>query len=165
MRDEPQPVARAVARGLLDGALRGDGAILVRERARDPGDVVVRDERRERRHEPAGATPRDTRPVLVARERERTAIGDDDQLPPCRHLRATLRKELHEAEPRPAAVRAAADLDLVGDRPDDRDPEAPLGELDVVAVRAVRVSGSKPVPSSATSTIRRSSRSSKLIET
>ena len=90
MRDEPQPVARAVARGLLDGALGGDGAILVRERARDPGDVVVRDERRERRHEPAGAAPCDARARLVAREPERTAIGDDDQLPPRRHLRGRL---------------------------------------------------------------------------
>ena len=105
VRDEPQAVARAVAGGLLDGTLGGDGAVLVRERARDPGDVVVRDERRERRHEPAGAAPRDARPGRVAPEGERTAIGDDDQLPPGRHVAATLRQELHEAEPRPAAVR------------------------------------------------------------
>ena len=86
VRHEPQAVARAIGCGFLDGAFGGDGAILVRERTGDPGDVVVCDQRRERRHEPAGAAPCNPRPSRVAPEGERTAIGDDDQLPPGRHL-------------------------------------------------------------------------------
>ncbi len=138
VRDEPQPVARAVAGGLLDGALGGDRAVLVRERARDPGDVVVRrraararSRARRRRVAPRARHPRRARTRADRDSRRRSASAG--QTPT-----ATLRKELHEAEPRPAAVRAAADLDLVGDRPDDRDPEATLGELGVFAVPALR---------------------------
>ena len=82
MCNEPEPEGRAVAAVLLEGGarLRGDGAILVGQRVRDPGDVVQRDERRERGDQPAAAAP-DRAAVPVAGVAERTSVGDDDQPP------------------------------------------------------------------------------------
>ena len=73
VRDEPQPVRRAVARSLLDASPPASATtpVLVGHRARDPGHVVVRDEAAQRRHEPAAAAPRD------ARSRRRRASYDD----------------------------------------------------------------------------------------
>jgi hypothetical protein len=88
VRDEPQPVRRAVAGHLLDRlALRldCDGPILVGHRARDPGHVVMRDEAAQRGHEASATTFGDALALLVARERGRAAVGDDDQLSSGRH--------------------------------------------------------------------------------
>ena len=78
--DEAQPVARAVAAGLLErtAGLVGDRAVLLAERVRDPGDVVQGDERRERGDE-AASTAAGTPTGLVTREGERPPVGDDDQ--------------------------------------------------------------------------------------
>jgi len=38
-------------------------------------------------------------------------------------------EHLDEAQPRPAAVLTHPDLDVVGDRADDRDPEPALGQV------------------------------------
>ena len=92
VRDEPQPVARAVWCSRIDRPFGRDHTILVRERACDPGDVVMRHERRERRHEPAGAAPGDALSAL-ADVPDRAAVGDHDQLPP----------RLHGEEPRAAS--------------------------------------------------------------
>ena len=87
VRDEPEPVARAVEGGLVDRALRRDDTVLVRDRARDPRDVVMGDERRQRRDQAAGATLRDPFAPLTP-VRDRTAVRDDDQLPPFGHVEA-----------------------------------------------------------------------------
>ena len=82
VRDEPQPVRRAVARDLFDrlsAGLGDDDAVLVGHRARDPRHVVVRDEAAQRSDEPAAAAPGHALAVFVARERGGAAVRDDDQ--------------------------------------------------------------------------------------
>ena len=91
--DEPQPVRRAVAGNLLDGlaaGLVGDRPVLDGDRAGDPGHVVMGDEAPQRRHEPSAPTAGDAIAVLVAGERDRPPVRDDDQLPASRHRRWTL---------------------------------------------------------------------------
>ena len=86
---EPKPAARPVTERLLEGASGGDrdGAVLLADRARDPRDVVVRDEAAKRGHEPAPAPAGDSRPILAAGVSDRAAVGDDDQPAPRRHAR------------------------------------------------------------------------------
>ena len=55
----------------------------------------MRDERRERRHEPAGAAPGDALSAL-ADVPDRAAVGDHDQLPP--RLHGWSLEQLHEPE-------------------------------------------------------------------
>jgi hypothetical protein len=58
VRNELDPVRRAVARGLLEGGaavLGRDGLVLVGHGARDPRHVVMGDEAAQRSHEPAAA--------------------------------------------------------------------------------------------------------------
>ena len=67
--DETKPVRRSVARALLDRLtvrLAGDGSVLIAHRARDPGDVVVRDKAAKRGHESAAPSAGDTLAVGVA---------------------------------------------------------------------------------------------------
>ena len=85
MRDEPQPVPRAAGGGLLLRPGRGDLAVLRRDGAGDPRDVVVRDERSQRRDEAAGAALDDPLALVVARVPDRAAIRDENQLATARH--------------------------------------------------------------------------------
>ena len=85
MRYEAEAIAGSVLRRLFEDALLRDGAVLGGESARNPGDVVVGDERSERRHEPAGAPLRDSHPRRIPFVADRATIGDDDQLAPRRH--------------------------------------------------------------------------------
>ena len=78
--DQPEPVRRAVTTGLVEGAvgLCGDGVILLRHRVGDPGDLVARHERAERRDEAAAAPAR--RPAFgIPPVGDGSAVGDDDQ--------------------------------------------------------------------------------------
>ena len=130
MGDEPQPVARAVRGRLLDRALARRPPVLVEIALaiqvtswwETSGASAVTRPPAPRRGDPLA--------VVVARVPERTAVRDDDQL---RAVRGTARAGVVRGASRSGAAtrgrRAAADLDLVGDRPDDRDPEAALGEL------------------------------------
>jgi hypothetical protein len=91
VRDEPQPIRRAVACDLVDRVttcLVGDDAVLIRHRARDPRHVVVRDEAPQRRDETPASAPRHAISLLVPPEGHRAAVGDDDQLSAGRHRRA-----------------------------------------------------------------------------
>src|SRR5213075_1253774 len=54
---------------------------LVAGRTRDPCDVVQRQQPAQRRYETATTALRNPLVVLPARERDRSAVGDDDQLP------------------------------------------------------------------------------------
>jgi hypothetical protein len=93
VRDEPEAEGRTVSRGLLHCRTVGlcdQRAILARHRARDPGDVVVGDEAPERGDEPAAPAPRYPVAAFVTPERDRPAIGDDDQLPPGAHQSESL---------------------------------------------------------------------------
>src|SRR5581483_3564304 len=58
--------------------------------------------------------------------------------------RASLRELLHEAQPRAALAGLRGDLELVGDRPDDRDAETAFREL--VAVEGRRLVGIEARP-------------------
>ena len=90
---QAQPERRAVARALLDRGAAGLGhhhPVLVAHRARDPGDVVVRDEAAQRGHETAASPRRNALAVLTPPERDRTAVRDDDQMPATRHGGPTL---------------------------------------------------------------------------
>ena len=81
--DEPQAEGCTALEGLLDrlaARLLDHRAVLFAHRARDPRDVVVRDEAAQRGDEPAAAAPGHAL-VAVAPVRDRTAVGDDDQLP------------------------------------------------------------------------------------
>ena len=150
MRDEAEPVRVPVPRRLLErpAALRCDRAVLVAHRARDPRHVVVRDQAGERGDETAAAALRDA--VLV---RDRSPVRDDEELAPFRcpsdnELRGRL-QPLHEPKPRTPLAGPRRDLELVGDRPDDRDAETAFAELAPSA--GAGTTGSKPSPSSTTS--------------
>jgi hypothetical protein len=78
--DQPEPVRRAVAAGLVESAvhLGSDGVVLIRHGVGDPGDLVAGDERAERRDEAAASAAR--RPaVRVPPVGDRSAVGDDEQ--------------------------------------------------------------------------------------
>ena len=83
MSDEAQTVRVSVPGRLLEGslALRSNRPILVAHRARDPRDVVVRDQAGERGDQPAAAALGDA--VLVC---DRSAVRNDEKLPPLRCL-------------------------------------------------------------------------------
>src|SRR5581483_10625123 len=76
-----------------------------------------------------------TRPAPGSRRRPASAY------PP---RRASLRELLHEAQPRAALAGLRGDLELVGDRPDDRDAETAFREL--VAVEGRRLVGIEARP-------------------
>ena len=86
VRDEPQPIRRAVRRLLAERAvlLGRDCSVLLGHRARHPGHVVVGKQAAEGRHDPAAAPPRNAASVGVTRVRDRRAIEDDEELPPGR---------------------------------------------------------------------------------
>ncbi len=80
--DEAEPIRRSVARSFLDrlaARLLRNRPILVGHRARHPGDVVQGNEAPQRCHEPAAAAAGNSVAVLIQAERDRGAIGDDDQ--------------------------------------------------------------------------------------
>ena len=135
VRDEAQPVAGAVARRLGEsaGMLGGDDAVLRGHRARDPGHVVMCEQAAERRHEAAAAPPSSP---LVTRTlvRDRRAVRDDDELSPRRRRPgqrryASARRRFTKRSRDPREPGGGLDLELVHDRPDDRDAEAALRQL------------------------------------
>jgi hypothetical protein len=84
VRNHPQAVGRSVPGDLVDRLARrfaGHRAVLLGHRARDPRHVVMGDEAAESGHEAAAAPARDARSFLVAHERGRATVRDDDQLP------------------------------------------------------------------------------------
>ena len=106
VRDETQPVRRAVAGRLLEpvaAVLGRNGAVLVGHRARDPGDVVMRDEAAQRSDEAAAAAKDDALARRRAAVAHRPAVGDDEQLPPSAHQRNLPRCATSRADARRAA--------------------------------------------------------------
>ncbi len=83
--DEPEPIAGALLPRLLDRAVRRDSPILVGQRARHPGHVVLGDDRPQRGDEATGTPPLDHLAGVVAREPDGTAVRDEDELPAGRH--------------------------------------------------------------------------------
>ena len=135
----------------------------------------MRDERRERRDEPpapAGRSCRSRRrPVRSRSARDSRRRSACAPVRPGRSHHGSLMdgsaksasEELYEAKRRAAAARAVADLDLVRDRADDRDPETP--SVSSASASFADSSSSKPAPSSETSITSRSRRSSNEIST
>ena len=87
VRDQVEPVRRPAVRHLVHRpvCLFRHDAVLLRHRARDPGDVVVVDEAAEGRDEAAATAPGDAPASGVAVVHDRPAVRDDDQLAPGRH--------------------------------------------------------------------------------
>ncbi len=81
--DQPEPERRSVARRLVD-RLTGQSPVLLRDRARDPGHVVVGDKPAQGSDQPAAAALGHALAVLP-RVRDRSAVRDDDQLAPLGH--------------------------------------------------------------------------------
>jgi hypothetical protein len=80
VRDEPKPVRGAVARLAREWAIGGDPPLLVGDRARDPGRVVVLHERTQRRDEAARAAARHAPALAVHVEADGGAVRDHDEL-------------------------------------------------------------------------------------
>ena len=77
--DQAKSIGCAVPAGLVDRA-RGDAAILLGDRARDPRHVVMGHEGAKRRDESAAAAARCPGTVRTARIGHRPPVRDDDQL-------------------------------------------------------------------------------------
>ena len=119
---------------------RNVGDPLAGQRLGQPADLV---------HQPTRGDGRVVRELLVS-DVDRLEHGGETS----RGAGSTV-EHLDEAQPRTPAALARADLDVVGDRADDRDPETAFDEL-VARSSPADSDGSKPAPSSATSITSRS---------
>ena len=148
--------------------LGGDRSVLLAHRARDPGHVVVREQAAERRDEPAAAPPRDAVAVGSAPYDDRRAVGDDEKLyagslsnlTTVRRTgcsRFTKRSREPRAAGRECSSNSSAIVRMIAiPRPPSVSSSPSSG---------VGWSGSKPFPSSTTSTASASPLSSYAIET
>ena len=135
MSNEPQPVRRTVRRSprRTTRRARPRRPVLVAHRTRDPGHVVMREQAAERRDDTAAAPLRDALARPRHALRHRRTIDDDEKLTPALSRsdndQAGWRNRFTNRSREPRTPGWECDLELVGDRADDRDAEASLGEL------------------------------------